>query len=267
MQKVSREVYSTLKLLTPYDIDLRKARYGNERDGCYILADLPPREDIISFGISHDVAFEMDMARQGRNIFMYDHTIAESPAQHSRFNFHRRGICAEGQSSPDLATLETHLGQIKPSSDRLILKLDVEGHEWGVFATICDETLERFDQILVELHWLDNLRIDTFRNTVKQALTNINSQFTLFHVHANNCRELSVVEGFMVADVIEVSYVRTSLVRRKPSTIVYPSSLNKANYPGRHDYPLLFFPFLPSCVGPEQIDDVVHRLDLEASQV
>ena len=265
MEKVTREVFDVLKLLTPFDIDLQKVQYGNRRDGCYILVDLPQSGDVMSFGISHDVGFEMDMARQNRRIFLFDHTIPELPSAHTNFNFQKKGICPSGVSNHELATLEEHINAVGGVREGSILKMDVEGHEWGVFSTSSDATLRNFDQIVVELHWLDNLRDPTFRETVQLALANLNSQFSLFHVHANNCRELSIVEGFMVADVIEVSYIRTNLVRRFPSRTVYPTSLNKGNYPGRHDYPLLFFPFLPMSVDAAQVNDVVTRLNLESA--
>lgn len=263
MKQVSRDVFDVLKLLTPFDIDLSKIQYGNKRDGCYILADLPSRGDVMSFGISNDIAFELDMARQSRNVFMFDHTINELPGSHKLFHYEKKGICSEGNSSNELRTLGEHIhsvGGLRPNS---ILKMDVEGHEWGVFATSADEILGKFDQIVVELHWLDNLRDSTFRKTVELALRNLNAQFTLFHVHANNCRELSIVEGFMVADVIEVSFIKTDIVTRYPSKTVYPSVINKANFPGYHDYPLLFFPFMPSSATLDQIDNVVTRIDLE----
>lgn len=265
MEKVSREVFDILKLLTPYDINFSKLQFGNKRDGCYIIADIPNQSDVMSFGISNDVSFEKDMARQERTVYMFDHTIKEVPENHRLFKYYKKGICAAGNSNEELSTLEEHIFNVGGMRNKSILKMDVEGHEWGVFATTPDEVLAHFDQIVVELHWLDNLRDSVFRQTVGSALRNINTQFTLFHVHANNCREMSIVNGFIVADVIEVSYVRTNLVQRSPSRTVYPTSMNKANFPGYHDFPLLFFPFLPMSVDLARIDEVVARLDLEVA--
>jgi hypothetical protein len=262
MERVSKGVFDALSLLKPYDIDVEKIRYGNDRDGCYILADIARDADIVSFGINDDVGFEMDMARQGRRVFLHDHTISKEPEEHELFDFRKKGICATGQSTVDLMPLDDHLATI-PSRKRLILKMDVEGAEWCVLATASQAILNQFDQILIEFHWLDNLRHPEFCATITRALKNINAQFTLFHVHANNCRELSIVDGFAVADVIEVSYVRASLVNRRPSTTIYPSGLNKANHPDHHDFPLLFFPFLPMSVSVDDVAGVVRRIDAE----
>jgi len=57
--------------------------------------------------------------------------------------------------------------------------------------------------------------------------------------------------------------VRTSLVRRRPSGTVFPTSLNKSNHAPSHDHALLFYPFLPMAVSDEPVHDVVRRLHLE----
>lgn len=266
MENFSRTVFDTLSLLTPHDIDRAKLRVGNERDGAYIIVDLPPSTDIMSFGISNDIGFELEMAGRGHRLFMYDHTIDGVPGAHPAFTFMRQGICASGQAGGDLLPLEDHLANIADASDRLMLKIDVEGHEWSVFANISQELLGRFDQIMIEFHWLHLLKDPGFATQAARALGNINEQFTLYHIHANNCCELHIVEGFPVADVIEVSYVRTSTVTRRPSTTVYPTSLNKANHPLYHDHALLFFPFLPLGIPAGNIEEVVSRIVAEQAE-
>ena len=98
---------------------------------------------------------------------------------------------------------------------------------------------------------------------MSESLKRITQQFTLFHVHANNCASICVVHGLPVASVLEISFVRTSLVKRRPSRTVYPSVLNKANHPHFIDHALLFYPFLPTAVEPERVDEVLTRMDLQ----
>jgi len=150
MHPVSPAVFSTLSLLTPCDVNLSKQRVGNDRDGAYIIVDSDPSVDILSFGISNDVGFERDMASLGHRAFMFDHTISAAPDNHELFLFHKLGICASGQPEENLRTLEEHIYSIADLSERLILKIDVEGYEWAVFAQLDPKTLARFDQILVE---------------------------------------------------------------------------------------------------------------------
>ena len=262
VKNMSIEVFNALSLLMPFAIDIDKNRHGNARDGGYVLADVPSQADVISFGVGPDVTFEFEMAERGRRIFLHDHTVDATPQHHHRFHFAKKGICGVGGETAELATLDHHLAQIEGSNGAFILKMDVEGFEWDVFSTIDIEVLERFEQIAIEVHWLENLGDTGFRHKVITSLSKINKLFTLFHVHANNCAELHFVEGFAVASVLELSFIKSSLVRRSPSTEIYPSSLDQGNHPLRHDHALLFFPFLPSTAPQRDIRAVVNRIDM-----
>jgi hypothetical protein len=125
------------------------------------------------------------------------------------------------------------------------LKLDVEGSEYETILSADNETLCQFNQIAIELHWLHRLVDPDFCVQFSRALSKLNQNFTLFHVHANNCAPCGVVEGIEIADVLELSYVRTSLVERKDSKTAYPTELDFPNDPTRPDIPLPFFPFTP----------------------
>ena len=263
VKSMSPRVFEVLSLLRPFDIDREKVRVGGERDGGYIMADIATPSAVISFGVGPDVTFEFEMAQRGIPIVLHDHTVEGTPQTHPLFRFNKLGICGEGESGPSLATLGVHLARPDIPTDKLVLKIDVEGYEWGVFATMSQEQFSRFDQIVMEIHWLQRLADPGFATKAKAALENLNKQFTLFHVHGNNCSELSIVHNFMVANVLELSFVRTSLVERSPSRTVYPSSLNQANNPDFHDLPLLFYPFLPSSVDDFRIGEVVRRIDVE----
>ena len=263
MKPTSLAVFDALSLLRPYDIDAHKLRVGNERDGGYVLADLSSRASILSFGVGPDVSFESEMADQGRSIFMHDHTVEAPPQSHPKFTFLKRGVCGEGSQTFELSTIREHMAAINGEHEGFILKIDVEGWEWEVFATIENETIERFEQIVLEIHWLENLSDVIFRARYVAALKNILNQFTLFHVHANNCTELHLIDGFVVPSVLEISFVRTSLVKRRPSRTIYPSSMDKANHPHFHDHALLFYPFLPTSSEQHEIRSVVDRVDME----
>lgn len=142
--------------------------------------------------------------------------------------------------------------------------MDIEGAEWDVLSSINPFMLGAFDQIVLEIHNLAYLGDREFADKVLRSLRTLTGQFTLFHVHANNCAGLHIVGGFAVADVLELSFVRTSLVERSPSKTVYPC-INKANHPLYHDHALLFYPFLPdSC---EKVSDVVRLIAAEEAEV
>ena len=259
MQISSSGVFDALSELRPYDIDCAKVYVGNERDGGYVLADHNLAADVISFGVGPDVTFEIEMAERGAKVFLHDHTVDRLPVEHPRCTFTKKGICGPKQVSAEMSTLVEHLDALDVGKN-LTLKIDVEGWEWDVFSTIDPDTLSRFDQIVMEIHWLENLSETAFRNRVLASLRTINRQFTLHHVHANNCALLHLVENFTVANVLEVSYIRTSLVKRSPCTQVFPSALNKANRDDLPDFPLFFYPFIPTLTETYRFKDVVDRI-------
>lgn len=261
--RAAYEVYEALSLLGMYDIDKPKMRVGNERDGAYIMVEPESCQDIISFGISDNVTFEKEMAQRGHRSFMFDHTIESLPEQNDMFFWKKQGICSEPGAIDQCRTLQEHLAAIPDLTERLVLKIDVEGHEWGVFWKTDPKTLARFDQILVEFHWLRFLDQPGFRHNFKAALSNINGLFTPFHVHANNCAGEMFVEGLPVADVIEISYIKTALVNRSPSKTLYPTSLNMGNRGDKYDYPLLFYPFLPTTISNNQISDLMNKIEAD----
>jgi hypothetical protein len=123
--------------------------------------------------------------------------------------------------------------------------MDIEGAELDIFPAVSRETLRHFRQIVFEVHGLLGLGDPAFRARFVAALSSINSDFTLFHVHANNYGNIGFVDRFAVADVIELSYVRPDLVEKKISTSIYPTPIAFPSRPQHPDHLLWFYPFLP----------------------
>jgi hypothetical protein len=254
------DVFKVLTLLRPYDISIPKVRVGPLRDGGYVLARVDGTPGLISFGISNDVRFEKAIAEDGYRCFMYDHTIDDLPEHHTKFNFCKIGVSGTHDEGHDLLSIMSHLDRIDHSQN-MLLKIDVEGAEWDVFSTIDIDDLEKFDQIVGEFHWFLQLGDEQFRKKVHESPVRITSKFTLFHVHANNCRPLGFVDGFAVADVLEFSFIRTELIQRSPSTSIFPESCDNANNHAIADHTLLFYPFLPAGSEYGNILSTIARVD------
>ena len=242
-------VLHALSLLTPYEIDIPKIRLGPNGDGGYVFADnLSPDQSILSYGISYEYRFDIEMANRGHRVFMFDHTIDGIDASSPNMAWFKEGVAGKTDERARLYSIQDHLGRHGITGDRLILKIDVEGAEIEVFETISDVTLKRFDQIVLELHDLYSLKDAGFRARFIAALSNLNRNFTLFHVHANNYDgpdALQPVDGMVVSNLLELSYIRTDTVSRSPNRTVYPSALDYPNV-GMPDKLLWFYPFLPS---------------------
>jgi hypothetical protein len=244
-----KSTFEALSLLRPYDVDKPKVRIGPNADGGYVLLeDLLSNQAVVSYGISTEYTFERVLAERGHKVFMFDHTITGISQPHSNMRFFREGVAGETQHEQSLFTIEEHLSRHAIESDRTILKMDTEGAEFGAFAATNFSTLNTFEQMVIEVHFLNRLVDETYRTSFVQMFEKINSLFTLFHIHGNNHDgpdTFYFVDGIPVTEMVELSYVKTSSVKRQPSRTVYPTTLDFPNVRQR-DKLMWLYPFLPS---------------------
>jgi FkbM family methyltransferase len=256
-------VVEALSLLTPFDIDRPKIRIGPNTDGGYILLnDMSSNQTIISYGIGTEYRFEIEMAERGHDVYMFDNTIEAIQAENKKLHFFREGVAGCTDISQNLFSMKDHLHRHQIRGDRLILKMDVEGAEFGVLEAVPDDTLDRFEQIILEVHSLSNLDDLVFRDRFRRIFRRLNSAFTLFHVHANNCdgpNGLAIVSGIPVSTMLELSYVRSASVHRLPSQTLYPTALDYPNTPCK-DKLLWFYPFLPTLLSQESFAACAERV-------
>ncbi len=148
----------------------------------HILLDTAKAHTIVvSGGVGNDMSFELALAKDyGWRIELYDPsptgiaTAARIENQHQQIHFHPIGIAnvdgalkfglpnnpAEGsyRSGAEGETVEFECTSLRrildslPSCDQLILKIDIEGFEYGLFEAADLSVLGRFDQICVEFH-------------------------------------------------------------------------------------------------------------------
>jgi hypothetical protein len=256
-------VLDALSLLTPYDIDSRKVRIGPKTDGGYIfMNNITPEQIIISYGISFEYRFDSEMARRGHKVYMFDHTIDGINATSPNMLWFKEGVGATNADN-SLFSIDDHLRRHAIEGSRMILKMDVEGYEFEAFEHITEHTLGRFEQIVLEVHGLSMLEDDTYRARFVEVFTKINRQFTLFHVHANNCdgaNGITMVQGLPVSNLLELSYVNSSSVSRSPNKTLYPTALDYPNVPGK-DKLLWFYPFIPTTVSLQDFALCDQRVD------
>ena len=244
-------IFDRLALLTPWDIDLEKFRIGRKGDGGYVVADtLRPHQAVLSYGIADEVSFDLEMAEAGFKVWQFDHTIPKAPVEHRNFTFTREGVAATDRPDDLVFTIDSHADRLGIKLTDAILKMDVEGSEWDVLDTISEETLGQFSQIFLEFHSLGRLPRPKFANQFRRVMEKLNAQFTLFHVHANNARPLVPIETFFVPGLLEVSFIRTDLVKRRRSETWYPTELDFANVAKRPDLNLWQYPFAPRPSDP-----------------
>ena len=258
-------VLEALSLLVPYDIDIPKRRFGPNTDGGYVFADrISPSQSIVSYGISTEYRFDVEMALAGHKVYMFDHTIGGIDKINDNMMWFKEGVAGTSRPDENLFSIADHLANHRIEGDRLILKMDVEGHEYEAFASLPDDVLARFEQVVIEIHNLAHLNDPPFRDTFTKALRKLNYHFTLFHVHANNYDgpdAYHIVGGFPVSNLLELSYIKTGLVRRRRSMTLYPTAFDYPNT-GHKDKLLWMFPFLPTPVNLSDFGACEERVAL-----
>jgi FkbM family methyltransferase len=263
-------IIEALALLTPYDVNLKKERLGPPKDGGYIfLAELFNKRPVFSYGINGEYQFDVEMAKRGHKIYMFDHTIdgISNPDNDENLKWICEGVAGAYDPTGPLNTIDYHLNTYAENEHDLILKMDIEGHEYECFDALPELSLRRFQQMSFEIHNLHSLNDIGFRKRFVRVLKKINRHFTLFHVHANNfdgADTYTFMSGIPVSNLLELSYVRSDLVIRSASKTIYPTSLDCPNvHP--HDKKLWFFPFLPTTAGSAEFVTEERRLNAQAA--
>jgi hypothetical protein len=245
---LSDRMLALLAYLSPEDPlppETTFVRLGKKNDGGYVMIENLLRGGVAySVGISTDASWDMAMARRGYEVHQYDHTVPDSPEKDPALHFHQIGLCPTGEQAPSMQSIDTLLEQNGHAARQdIVLKIDIEGAEWGVFSSLPEPALRAFSQIVVEFHWLHLLDEDERYETARKALSKLHADFAPVHLHANNHLDLFVMGGVPVPGVIEVTYVRRDLVTTEPSRRAFPTPLDEPNNPSRSEIFLGRFQF------------------------
>ena len=210
-------------------------RIGRDNDGGYVMRN-PISENKIAYsiGISNDVSWDSDMVDNGYRVYMYDHTIDHLPYEKIGFNWKKIGI--SGESKGMLLTLDDMLMQNGHSAENgMALKMDVEGAEWEVLNSITGDVLNKFDQIVMEIHNLCNISNEKM---IIDCLSKICSTHNCIHVHGNNSGMVSYCNNFITPDTLEVTFIKKSLGGIKTETGFFPKQIDQPCVPWRPDIKL-----------------------------
>lgn len=221
-------------------------RFGEARDGGYVLCADGLGEDLVgalSYGIHGKDGWGMDVASKYHiPVHEYDCYVTRVPSVCAGCNvsFHPECIrSAESAPQPNFATLSEHLsatGFADAAEGSLLLKMDIEGDEWPIFAGESMQTLQKFRQIAVEFHmvgaWGNHQRFLLSLKALERA------GFVVLHLHGNNCQGSQKFDEFQIPHTLEVTYVRGKGCTYGPRGYTPLDAPNCGNLP-EIDYPIL----------------------------
>ena len=240
-------ILEILRMLSPSRAaGVEKVRIGrNHGDGGYVmLNDFSNITAAYSLGIKDDVTWDLDVAGKGIPIYQYDHTIDALPCEHHMFHWSKIGI---GDSDPNiplvpLHELMTRNGHGADCGD-LLLKCDIEGHEWRMLATMPSNMLGKFRQIVIECHGFSHVNQPDYAAIVAEGVRAMTLRHKVVHVHANNNSAYAIVGGVPVPTTLEFTLARIDAYDLSPSDEVFPTALDRPCSPHRVDYSLGRFVF------------------------
>lgn len=193
-------------------------RMGQRGDGGYVIPKQIPfsAATMISIGIrDFDPVSHAITNQYGITAYLYDCFSGPSPCppELGRCNVIFEQTCAgdkaeskDGrQFQPIQQMVNTHGG-----TQDLLLKIDCEGCEWDALDVLPEETLQRFQLVFGEVHWLEKAENHEKYLRVMNKLT---KYFNLVHTHGCNCFGQVHLEGseFKIPKIVEVTFVRKDL--------------------------------------------------------
>lgn len=224
--------------------ELAKRRVGNRSsDGGYVMVDdFEGIQAACSLGIGLDISWDLEMTSFGVDIYQFDHTV-EAPAevaQNPKLHFQKCGIAAETHPERRMKSIADILNhEMAGYSGDLILKIDIDGHEWDVFKNMLDPVLRRFRQICVEIH--NPLgRPDDSATRLRNlgVLRKLVSSHAPVHLHANNGGKVRTLCGLQVPKLLEITYLRRDGQHFTDSEETFPGALDVPNVPSREEIPI-----------------------------
>lgn len=201
-------------------------RVGGPNDGGYVMADDFHSVGAISIGVGPDVSWDQDIARRGIPVAMFDPTIRRLPASVENSRFYRIGV--SGVSVDPRFRPLSELNRLAgfPEHGDLLLKMDVEGAEWGTLDALSSTELQRFRQIVIELHGLSGLLNELTGEQIVRVLAALHESHIPIHVHANNYSRLVRFDNYWFPDAIEVTYLRRDISGEDLRLAHLPSELD-----------------------------------------
>jgi len=257
--------------LMVYNSEWPKIRLGNLGDGGYVIADLPgdaPYDLIISAGIANEDSFTRDAIQKYKcPSAAFDGTISEYPHEYIvpefPIIFHRKNIGATNSGNT------TNLTEYLRTHKNILVKMDIESHEYKWLLSLSDIELRSIKQITLEIH---QYTYDIIHRPSGQSVSPIQIQdklralrklarnFVLIHAHPNNNGVILDINGHPVSDLVELTYVRRSEFK-SPGGLALNSAelpipgLDFPNIPEKPDIALNFPPFVnPSTATNNQYD-------------
>lgn len=219
-------------------VSVNLTRIGGSSDGGYLIPNvLDSVSHCFSPGVDYTASFESDLSKgYGIKSFMADASVSQAPSEDANFIFIKKFL--GNRTHGGFVTLSDWIDSSLDGTEReLILQMDIEGGEYDVLTVESEVTLNRFSVMVIEFHALGNMFEKHFLQMFTSIFEKIYRNFSICHVHPNNCCGIVTLNDISVPRVIEVTFLRNDLVEKYKSTsnVSLPHELDGKNVINKDD--------------------------------
>ena len=200
------------ELIRPQKYPISKLEFfGNEFDGGYFIFSTPGKKiNLISIGIGENYSFDIEIAKRGGVVEMYDGTIKDIQNLPVNVTLIRKNVGNKVENNE--IKLSSVVDKFKENSQLLddvnVIKIDIEGAEWKLFSQFDFKSLDNFNSLVVEFHDIgEKIKSDDMQNLMIDVLTDINNYFVPVYFSPNNWAGVIKSGHHAFPDVFEVTYI------------------------------------------------------------
>ena len=234
----SNELEVFLERFRDHYISVDLIRLGSENDGGYLVPNIINKiSHCFSPGVDFTADFESHLSKSyGIKSFMADASVSGPPTDDKNFSFIKKFI--GNRTNKNFITLKDWIDTCLIDDEReLILQMDIEGGEYDVLTIESDSTLKKFSIMIIEFHAMNNIFDKVFLKTLTSIFEKIYRDFSICHVHPNNCSEVISYDGIDIPKIIEITFIRNDYVNelKTDNSITLPHKLDNRNVKGKND--------------------------------
>lgn len=228
------------ELLRPVSLDRNDlARFGSVSDGGYIIYSKTLKDlHVISLGVGDNVSFDFEVAKFAKSITLYDHTVQRLPLEIPNSIFFQKKVVAKVIDKTHEVRLKELL-EAYTHEDKVLLKMDIEGHEWEILESLDWEEYPQVTQMVIEFHGILHKAKNFEASGMLTLLKQLRKHFEVINFHPNNYGDFEVFINVPIPDVFEVTLIRSNEINFIPIT----SKVENLNSPNNPISPDIYFPF------------------------
>ena len=150
--------------------------------------------------------------------------------------------------------------------DKIFLSIDIEGGEYPWLLSLTQDKLQKFKQICIEFHGLNDTWPPSSSLSDKiKCLKKLNQSHYIMHAHGNNCGGIQN----NIPDVLEITYINKNYLSDIPGKnktflpikgLDYPNSIRKLDYV-LNCYPFVEHNFNTIKIGSSETNTKIIKLD------